>query len=123
MLVKIEARILIFPGTDFHFPSTSEPPGTFLGSGRTDTISLLYVFRSGRGQRKMWYEISVSRTERVALLLACKRSQLPNCFVDPGRPSVAVYSATIDVDSASPPPRLLSLAPCFRDLSHSPECF
>jgi len=29
MLVKIEARILIFPGTDFHFPSTSVPPGTF----------------------------------------------------------------------------------------------
>jgi len=28
-LVKIEARILIFPGTDFHFPSTSVPPGTF----------------------------------------------------------------------------------------------
>jgi len=30
MLVKTEARILIFPGTDFHFPSTSVPPGTFL---------------------------------------------------------------------------------------------
>jgi len=30
MLVKIEARILIFPGTDFHFPSTSVPRGTFL---------------------------------------------------------------------------------------------
>ena len=30
MLVKIEAPILIFPGTDFHFPSTSVPPGTFL---------------------------------------------------------------------------------------------
>ena len=29
MLVKIEARILIFPSTDFHFPSTSVPPGTF----------------------------------------------------------------------------------------------
>jgi len=29
MLVKIEARILIFPGTDFHYPSTSVPPGTF----------------------------------------------------------------------------------------------
>jgi len=32
MLVKIEARLLIFPGTDFHFPSTSVPPSTFLGS-------------------------------------------------------------------------------------------
>ena len=30
MLVKIEALILIFPGTNFHFSSTSEPPGTFL---------------------------------------------------------------------------------------------
>ena len=29
MLVKIEAGILIFPGMDFHFPSTSVPPGTF----------------------------------------------------------------------------------------------
>jgi len=35
MLVKIEARILIFPGTDFYFPSTSVPPGTFLGSDVT----------------------------------------------------------------------------------------
>jgi len=38
MLVKIEARILIFPGTDFHFPSTSVPPGTFLGSDAIDSI-------------------------------------------------------------------------------------
>ena len=30
MLVKNEERILIFPGTDFHFPSTSVPLGTFL---------------------------------------------------------------------------------------------
>ena len=35
MLVKIEARILIFPGMDFHFPSTSVPAGTFLGSAPT----------------------------------------------------------------------------------------
>ena len=43
MLAKIEARILIFPGTDFHFPNTSVPPGTFLGSAvvivRTPTTS------------------------------------------------------------------------------------
>jgi len=38
MLVKIEARILIFPGTDFHFPSTSVPPGTFLGSGQHSAV-------------------------------------------------------------------------------------
>ena len=40
MLVKIEARILIFPGTDFHFPSTSVPPGTFLGSGLCLSVSV-----------------------------------------------------------------------------------
>jgi len=38
MLVKIEARILIFPGTDFHFPSTSVPPGTFLGSATSGGV-------------------------------------------------------------------------------------
>ena len=37
MLVKIEARILIFPGTDFHLPSTSVPPGTFLKALLTPT--------------------------------------------------------------------------------------
>ena len=30
LTIQIEARILIFPGTDFHFLSTSVPPGTFL---------------------------------------------------------------------------------------------
>ena len=40
MLVKIEARIPIFPGTDFHFPSTSVPPGTFLGSDRNRLYTL-----------------------------------------------------------------------------------
>ena len=38
MLVKIEARILIFPGMDFHFPSTSVSPGTFLGSACRSNI-------------------------------------------------------------------------------------
>ena len=39
MLVKIEAQILIFPGTDFHFPSTSVPPGTFFKEGSAHTGS------------------------------------------------------------------------------------
>ena len=43
MLVKIEARILIFQGTDFHFPSTSVPPGTFLGCGTLPASSTLNV--------------------------------------------------------------------------------
>ena len=42
MLVKTEARILIFPGTDFHFPSTSVPPGTFfrLWLGRVKLVGV-----------------------------------------------------------------------------------
>jgi len=39
MPVKIEARILIFPGTDFHFPSTSVPPDTFLGSEQDSIVT------------------------------------------------------------------------------------
>ena len=39
MLVKIEERILIFSGTDFYFPSTSVPPGTFLRLWRYDGTS------------------------------------------------------------------------------------
>ena len=38
MLVKIEARILIFTGTDFYFPSTSVPPGTFFRLCRAPTL-------------------------------------------------------------------------------------
>jgi len=44
MLVKIEARILIFPGTDFHFPSTSVPPGTFLGSGGLNALGYVVLY-------------------------------------------------------------------------------
>ena len=39
MVVKTEARILIFSGTDIHFPSTFVPPGTFLGSGSRNNVS------------------------------------------------------------------------------------
>ena len=39
MLVKIEARFLIFPGTDFRFPSTSVPPGTFFRLCSPDTLA------------------------------------------------------------------------------------
>jgi len=35
MLAKIEARILTFPDTNFNFPSTSVPRGTFLGPACT----------------------------------------------------------------------------------------
>jgi len=51
MLVKIEARILTFPGTDFHFPSTSVPPGTFLGSDFLCTFSTLLMSLVGSRKR------------------------------------------------------------------------
>jgi len=53
MLVKIEARILILLGTDFHFPSTSVPPGTFLGSGMLRSIGSLTV----RGVREVSWSV------------------------------------------------------------------
>ena len=48
MLVKIEARIPIFPGTDFHFPSTSVPPGTFLGSANDDCRAVAGIVNKPR---------------------------------------------------------------------------
>ena len=45
MLVKIEARILIFPGTDFHFPSTSVPPGTFFTLWYSVTVITVLITR------------------------------------------------------------------------------
>jgi len=64
MLVKSEARILIFPGTDCHFPSTSVPPGTFFRLWLfTDIIFTPIVFlRRWRGS--VWFIIS----ERNSLL-------------------------------------------------------
>jgi len=58
MLVKNEARIMFFPGTDFHFPSTSVPPGTFLGSDLWTTVwngqrdaGTTHEFTARHGQR------------------------------------------------------------------------
>ena len=57
MLVKIEAWILIFPGTDILFPSTSVPPGTFLGSGyllaQCDVLTISDMSQSYSGQRSL----------------------------------------------------------------------
>ena len=49
MLVKIEARILTLPGTDFHFPSMSVPLGTFLGSGPQQQICSNWFAAVGPG--------------------------------------------------------------------------
>ena len=57
MLVKIEARIRIFPGTDFHFPSTSVPPGTFLGSDSApSSVSFVSSFSSRVNKARLWRE-------------------------------------------------------------------
>jgi len=66
MLVKIEARIVIFPGTDFHFPSTSVSPGTFLGSGRDPRN----VGQSARG-------IPASRRRQTKIYVAEMRRRTP----------------------------------------------
>jgi len=74
MLVKIEARILIFPGTDFHFPSTSVPPGTFLGSA---TRYIKFVLRPGESLRvyasplpgrRLWANVKSSTKPEVAYI-------------------------------------------------------
>ena len=44
MLVKTEGRIPIFPGTDFYFPSTSVPPGTFFRLCTTECEALPVQF-------------------------------------------------------------------------------
>ena len=66
MLVKIEARVLIFPGTDFHFPSTSVPPGTFLGSAQTPSHSegllVIEAVREERGDGKAGGEFRPTST-------------------------------------------------------------
>ena len=71
MFVEIEARILIFPGTDFHFPSTSVPPGTFFRLcnesvrciGTYDAVGKERVERVG----KLVERRSVGRTELPAV--------------------------------------------------------
>ena len=57
MLVKIEARILIFPGTDFHFPSTSVPPCTFSGSA-------VYIVKPC-SQRTNWTELNCNKSTQL----------------------------------------------------------
>jgi len=74
MLVKIEARILIFPGTDFHFPSTSVPPGTFFrlcpglppAKSGPDTPRYTYELRLRRAVKKTR---RVQRNTRFSLAL------------------------------------------------------
>jgi len=58
MHVKIEARIPIFPGTDFHFPSTSVPPGTFLGSARESGSQLIAIL--SRQMRAIFFRSEIS---------------------------------------------------------------
>jgi len=53
MLVKIEARILIFPGTNFHFPSTSVPPGTFFRLWFNDFVVDDMTFLGGDLTRRL----------------------------------------------------------------------
>jgi len=60
MLVKIEARILIFPGTDFHFPSTSVPACTFLGCDQSNNV----------GVSRRRFEPSTQRSNHLLLVVS-----------------------------------------------------
>ena len=63
MLVKSEARILIFPGTDCHFQARPCLQARFLGSGYSRILCLRLLFlRRWRGS--VWFIIS----ERNSLL-------------------------------------------------------
>ena len=85
MLVKIEARIRIFPGTDFHFPSTSVRPGTFLGSDSApSSVSFVSSFSSRVNKARLWREqyslpvclsvcLSVCPFRRFSVILPARR--------------------------------------------------
>ena len=51
MLVKIEARILMFPGTGFLFPSTSVPPDTFFRLWKQAAAANVAMYRCRRAAR------------------------------------------------------------------------
>jgi len=87
MLVKIEARILIFPGTDFHFPSTSVPPGTFLGYGKED---------GGSGRKRQGRERGEGR-----LVYLSRASEFP---VTPLAPRLIVPTPQATLRSVQPLP-------------------
>jgi len=81
MLVKIEARILIFPGTDFHFPSTSVPPGTFFRlwlmavqgltcAQKPTQVSLIY--RTEATTKKKWKTEKLKSKKRICSEVSVK---------------------------------------------------
>ena len=71
MLVKIEARILIFPSTDFYFPSTSVPPCTFLGSAPVPSYfkSLSHIFHKSVIFVYVWNDMPADSRPRLLLIL------------------------------------------------------
>jgi len=76
MLVKIEARILIFPGTDFHFPSTFVPLGTFFRLCRA-MLSLSVTTSVERAANNAARPIS-ARCKFATVLYRCWRMTVAN---------------------------------------------
>ena len=74
MLVKIEARILIFPGTDFHFPSTPVPPGMFF---RLSGARSMYAADAFRGCSA----VHSTEAKRCSHTVACMNDVLLCCLL------------------------------------------
>ena len=78
MLVKIEAQILIFPGTDFYFPSTSVHPGTFLGSAY---FIVVVVIGAGTMALVQWSAVGAeSRLLRATIPARSRGSRRTVCW-------------------------------------------
>ena len=78
MLVKIEARILIFPGTDFYFPSTSVHPGTFSGSAY---FIVVVVIGAGTMALLQWSAVGAeSRLLRATIPARARGSRRTGCW-------------------------------------------
>ena len=72
LTIQIEARILIFPGMDFHFPSTSVPPGTFFRLWGSE----VWVYRGSRVRSPpvpvvLFVYQRVSLLDGLAMYLSC----------------------------------------------------
>jgi len=107
MFVKIEARILIFPGTYFHFPSTSVPPGTFLRLCRASVAVIVWTLCRAVQRTRMLSVASARSAERgvqldsVRLLLQVSKStfNVANSFFQLYSKSSATFRCAVGVST------------------------
>jgi len=110
MFVKIEARILIFPGTYFHFPSTSVPPGTFFRLYRASVAVIVWTLCRAVQRTRMLSVASARSAERgvqldsVRLLLQVSKStfNVANSFFQLYSKSSATFRCAVGVSTLCP---------------------